>query len=83
MFSKRGDAMTSPTSKRKSAADEAVIATRAKRSLVDVAREPSTIAGVLTMVSQLILAGPGVLTNPGVWAGVLSGVGLILTKEAK
>lgn len=56
---------------------------RTERTLVDIVKEPSTIAGVLTMVSQLALAGPGALTSPGVWAGVLSGIGLILTKEAK
>lgn len=54
-----------------------------KRSLRDVAREPSTLAGVLTIASQLLLAGPGALTNPGVWAGVLSGVGLVLTREGR
>lgn len=52
-----------------------------ERTLREIVKEPSTIAGVLTIVSQALMAGPGALVNPGVWAGVLAGVGLIFTRE--
>lgn len=54
-----------------------------KRTLREIVKEPSTVAGVLSIVSQALLAGPASLTNPGVWAGMLAGVGLIFTKEGQ
>lgn len=69
--------------KRKTPASASVSVKSSPRQIKEVLKEPSTIAGILSITSQLLLAGPASLTSPGVWAGVLAGVGLVLTKEGR
>lgn len=64
---------------RKKALKPAVSATN--RSLSVIAREPSTIAGIITIASALAI-GPISLTSASLWSAIGTGLSLIFVREA-
>lgn len=53
-----------------------------RRTLKEIVREPSTIAGVLSIAAVILTNGTSELLDPAIWAQIGAGLGLILTKEA-
>lgn len=53
------------------------------RTLSKVLREPSTIAGLLTIAGAVYTGGTSVLLSPQVWTAIGAGVALIFTKEGE
>lgn len=63
---------------RAKAAQPQTSAARLKR----MAREPSTYAGLLTVLAAVVTGGASVLTDPSLLAQLGSGLALIFTREA-
>lgn len=53
------------------------------RTLPKVLREPSTIAGLLTIAGAVYTGGASVLLNPQAWTAIGAGIALIFTKEGE
>lgn len=54
---------------------------KAKRSVGDYMREPSTWAGILSIGAAFATGGASALANPATLASIGAGLSLILTKE--